>query len=832
MTHPDVEEIARFAEGNVDKSEYEKFIKHIAQCEKCRKVYSTTLKFVERERAKKKVLRLPSFPKIEIPRTLQSFGNLLAKKKLATAIVSVVVIGIMVSFLFNLFSNRTIHGKLLVYIKKNNKEIEYIESKGFDAIYPLKISAARAGFFVEDILIIIEGSDKGELVNTLHLLNCELKNIFKEKNDQFSLDTEDIGKEDLEKVVKAIARLENKSLLEIFQFGRFVEKTIFNSFKKERANQQEVEKYLEIAERNSLHQDIIKKLKKISSIKDLNVYREAWIAIRNAFKYIDYMKTKSDDHPLAERARAVFERVKNAADKKEARQAQLFVINAWLKLYAIALRDGRIAINPETLSICYSSVDTDKGDCRLAFILGHELAHLANKDFLHREAFLTWEQYGIIPSKFLENARQQRQKELNADRLGALYASMAGYDIRELFEEQDNFLNYWENQIGKENIHREPQAYPSLEERVAAIRSQLKKVADKVELFRTGVLLLQMGNFEDAKAAFLEFERHYPAREVYNNIGACFLNTARYILTKEFRKEYLRFRVSTAIDYSTSAEPDRGEGNDRMKEEIRKQLEKAISYFKEAASRDKIDKSCRYNLSASLILMGNYAEALEVCDSILDADPQDVNSMNNKAIALYYNNEKDPETTRKAIDLLEEAYRLEQKNFEVLYNLGSLKKTGARAYWEKYLELPNIPRDDFYDHVYRGLKGTVPSPLKTIDAPALPAGNIIGMDFTALEEKWGKKNTKRFDLNEFLTISVLVKDNTRIVALNREIVIVEKQISKAEKIEKSLERFGPPQQVVRHNSGNFYVYEDQGFSIKEVNDNARSYIWFEKKSPE
>jgi uncharacterized protein YjbI with pentapeptide repeats len=364
------------------------------------------------------------------------------------------------------------------------------------------------------------------------------------------------------------------------------------------------------------------------------------------------------------------------------------------------------------------------------------------------------------------------------------------------------------------------------------IRIKVKEIENmdiKNELFRAGVLLWQMGDFEDAKVVFSEFERIYPAWEVYNNIGACYFNSAQYILIQKFSKKYLRFRLYTAIGYSTSAEPDRGEGNERMKEEIRKQLEKSISYFKEAASLDKIDKSCRYNLSAALILMGNYAEAREVCDSILDTDPQDVNALNNKAIALYYINEKDPETTREAIGLLEKAHQLHAGNFDVLYNLGSLKKTGTRAFWEKYLKLPNVPRDNFYDHVYQEIKGRAPQILKAPFTPELPIGINIGMDFTNVEGKWGKENTKKFNLALF-SISVLVKDDIRVVALEGEVVIVEKQLSTAEKIEKLRERFGPPQRIVRHNSGNFYVYEDQDFSIKEINGKARSYIWFEKKN--
>jgi tetratricopeptide (TPR) repeat protein len=671
MTHLEIKEIARFAEGNVAESEHEQFIKHIAQCERCRKAYSATLKFVERERTKKKALRLPGLPKIEIPGFLRSLGPI--------------------------FKNKILR--------------------------PLPALTFLMLIMILAALHFLSGSD--------------------------------------------------------------------------------------------------------------NNYRW-WIN-----KYGNYAKTRGKHDPRVQQAQVVFGRVKNAADKTDDRSPRLFVIDcdAGSKPFAMALPDNSVVINTDTLDICYGGVDQQEGDPRLAFILGHELAHLAEKDFKHRKAFLAIRKYGpektqqklIEDFKLLDTKRAQRYKdeEITADRKGALYAAMAGYDISPLFSKGNDFLRRWVEQVGVGNFYDDDPRHPSMAKRIQFVRSQLQEVIKNVELFRTGVLLLQTGNFEDARAAFLEFEKVYPAREVYNNIGVCYFNSAQYLLIQGFNKEYLRFRLYTTIDYSTSAERFRGTESD--KEKINKYLEKAETYFREAAKRDKLDKSCRYNLSAALILREKYPEALEVCDSILARDPGDVNALNNKAIAFYYSNEKDPETARRAIGLLEKANQLEPENLEVLYNLGSLKKTGARAYWEKYLKLPTIPRDNFYDHVYREIKGTVPPPLKATDAPNLPVGITVGMDFTTVEEKWGKENAKEFDLALF-SISVLVKDDIRVVALEGEVVIVEKQLSKAGKMEKLLERFGPPQRVVRHSNGNFFVYENMGFSIKETAGKACSYIWFEKDS--
>jgi len=53
-------------------------------------------------------------------------------------------------------------------------------------------------------------------------------------------------------------------------------------------------------------------------------------------------------------------------------------------------------------------------------------------------------------------------------------------------------------------------------------------------------------------------------------------------------------------------------------------------------------------------------------------------------------------------------------------------------------------------------------------------------------------------------------------------------LSPFEGIKEVLERFGTPQRIVRHTGGNFYVYKNRGFSVKEISGKAYSYIWFEK----
>jgi hypothetical protein len=203
-----------------------------------------------------------------------------------------------------------------------------------------------------------------------------------------------------------------------------------------------------------------------------------------------------------------------------------------------------------------------EGDQWLAFILGHELAHLAQKDFTHRKAFLGQQEHE--DKKMRE---EDTKRELLADTNGALYAFMAGYDISALFEREDKFLRCWVEQAGIGSYYDDDPQHPAMQKRVEFIRTQLQSVITKVELFRAGVLLLQIGKYTDGAAAFRKFSSFYPAREVFNNIGVCYLNLALRYLRLKFSDDYFRFRLSTVIDYHTSAEKIYFRGDDDYLEE-------------------------------------------------------------------------------------------------------------------------------------------------------------------------------------------------------------------------------------------------------------------------
>lgn len=564
-------------------------------------------------------------------------------------------------------------------------------------------------------------------------------------------------------------------------------------------------------------------------------------------KFGHYKKGEGKVDHLVERATAVFERVKNVVDMGISPLPRLYFIGEKKKAVALALPDGGIIISPKTLDICYGGVKTDEGDCRIAFILGHELAHLANQDF---GRYKTWQALIEMGNKkdrkelfqfFETSSDYEKGNELEADRNGALFAAMAGYKIAPLLRGKNNFLRYWVRKVG------EDPSYPAVEKRVKSVRIQLQAVKEKAKLFRAGVLFLQMGKYIDGAAVFRAFSNSYPAREVFNNIGACYLNLALRYLRLKFSDDYFRFRLATAIDYYTSAEKlyFRGEGDYLKDRDISYCIDRAVFYFREAAYRDRHERTCRLNLAAASILKKNYAAALAECDFLLEKNSQDIDALNNKAIALcYYGKMIGIDTPRKAIQILQKANLLESTNFEVLYNLAALARemkqsVKAKSLWEKYLNLPNIPRDNFYTYICKKLKRKeLPSPTQTQASrlPVLPKEIQLGKESAPLLEKWDGEKVREYKLTSeekgekswSAALQVIIKQNLRVLAWEGFIVLVEQEFICPKKPAELLKRFGPPQKVIHHTAGIFHVYEENGFSLKEVDGMICSYIWFKK----
>lgn len=100
------------------------------------------------------------------------------------------------------------------------------------------------------------------------------------------------------------------------------------------------------------------------------------------------------------RAQEVFNNVLLSADKRTGIEPCLYIIDFDGLPWALSLADGAIILTKNGLTFCYHDKDLDRGDARLAFVLGHELAHQFNADFWPYHFFRSLEDEGEAALEF------------------------------------------------------------------------------------------------------------------------------------------------------------------------------------------------------------------------------------------------------------------------------------------------------------------------------------------------------------------------------------------------------------------------------------------------
>lgn len=550
------------------------------------------------------------------------------------------------------------------------------------------------------------------------------------------------------------------------------------------------------------------------------------------------------DEPLVARVHKVFERVRAAADKRANCDPKLLMIREADDPWALCLEDGTIVLTQEGLNICYKNVDLRTGDSRVAFVLGHELAHLAENDFWDWQVFNVVRQFGPGPKAVqeilsllaaseniqdMDRVRKIRMRnELQADSYGLLYAAMAGYDPRAVADEKGrNFLREWVDQITGEvaYVKETPQGdiiHPHPDIRAELLLAEMKSVDDARELFHIGVRLYQVGDYSEALDFLKAFQKKFPCREVLNNIGLCHYQLAiRSLAEYDIRRAY-RWKLSVVIDTETLAGAFRGEA--RAKKIFKKEIREAIRYLKKACEKDPYYVPARVNISAARIMTGEYDkampysnDALKRCKDDRDACKNNRDALNNHAIVMY------ELQSGLNVDYFEQTFRtlknLTEKhpNFaDAWYNLGRVlsernRTRDAGNAWRAYLRLE--PAGGCADFVRKelgmetaelGIKS-----LKFIRKPFVQPGifndevqnHLSGFDERTLELK--NLSGRYFSEND---IQILVLENT--------VKFVESPVKGKKKLSEL--NIGPARRILPSCSGaEIFVYEQFVLDIRD-----------------
>lgn len=422
------------------------------------------------------------------------------------------------------------------------------------------------------------------------------------------------------------------------------------------------------------------------------------------------------DHPLVSRVQNIFARVLDAADKRGTRFPKLIIPREAAEPWAICLKDGTVLLTQKAMEICYQGVDKKTGDARVAFVLGHELAHLARDDFWHAAAFEAVARHGSGQKAIQEivellnitdtthAGKTIKQKELQADAYGLLYSMMAGYDPRVIVNTGGkSFFREWTSQItGKiaysdnENMTSfADKLHPTADQRAAFLLSYMKTITNDLDIFNFGVRLYQLGRYEESRDFLEAFKEKFPCREVFNNIGLTCYQLAVKELAECDPKEAYRFKLSTIVDtYTLAASLDTNLGIRRQERGQCKKsrFKEAIRYFRSAREKDRFYVPARVNLSSALIMTGRYSEAMAVLDEASDIRADDPKVLNNRAVAMYMLGPSvKTEMFHQASEVLKDVIKKHQEFSDAYYNLARLQEERGRhaarqKTWKEFLQ--------------------------------------------------------------------------------------------------------------------------------------------------
>jgi hypothetical protein len=285
MAHLDAEDIARFVEGNIDKDERERFLKHFSQCRSCLKAYTQTFKIVEEERRRKPILKFSVLGKISNMDYGVVFSALFQKKVVVPALVMLIVVLLILPHIRKqTFDDDRLTAKIQ-YIEEGIEEMERTESYAFSQSKDKVKSAIRAGFFTEDLRLLLQSDQKEELITRIiEMFSSELRVFFENDAPSPLPDPALIKKQDFETIVGNIGRrLEKDSLSELYRLGRFLEITILSTFENKRPGKKEIEKYLMIARNNNLPLGVIRDLERLKDTSDILTSKEICQNIKEVF---------------------------------------------------------------------------------------------------------------------------------------------------------------------------------------------------------------------------------------------------------------------------------------------------------------------------------------------------------------------------------------------------------------------------------------------------------------------------------------------------------------------------------------------------------------------
>ena len=333
----------------------------------------------------------------------------------------------------------------------------------------------------------------------------------------------------------------------------------------------------------------------------------------------------------------VFTKVRATAEINDRNLPQLVVIKNLPGPPAFVLPDGNLVLAQKALDVIYKDIPLWEGNTRLAFVIGHELAHLASDDFwsaeiehlIHSKAF-SGEMDRALLEPIEQDSADLMERELKADDKGFLYAAIAGFPVEVLLEQENDFLSYWVDCTNTQSSTSHPEAF----HRTELLRVRLQQKKDALEFFFMGMRLAHFGRYQDAIYFFREFQDAFPGREVFNNLGVCYLQMALKNMPPALAYQYWLPGIldnNTAINRTTLLPIFRDRTRIKIAEDF---LHKAVRYLATATEKDPAYTIGYINLASAYFYLNEMYKARAAIEEARLLQPDDYTIESLRALIL------------------------------------------------------------------------------------------------------------------------------------------------------------------------------------------------------
>jgi len=335
----------------------------------------------------------------------------------------------------------------------------------------------------------------------------------------------------------------------------------------------------------------------------------------------------SATHPLAQRVEVVFTRLLRVSGKRPGAVFEVYVLDT-PKVLVQALPGGVVVISRGAVEL------TGRDDSALAFLLAHEVAHVIRDHHgllsSHQQIAVTSPSTPTASEK--DEVRALQAMELEADRLGLLYTSLAGYRARAAAPILQKVIAL----TGSSPLHPDPR------QRAESLQATIRQITAHLELFSLGLVYVATGGYEEAARIYETFASLYPGREVYNNLGVAY---HKWALLYQRDDGWLR---SIMVDAQTRARATLRDITDQLPEPskdahplFRKHLDRALSAYRLAVESDPDYAIGHNNLGLVYLEASEYDFAIGEFKRALRINPKLAAAWNNRGLAYFKNGDAD-----------------------------------------------------------------------------------------------------------------------------------------------------------------------------------------------